>query len=119
MFQGRRSEVINVGGHKVSPAAVERVVLSAPGVLDARVFARRSSIAGQMVACEIVAAPDRSPDEVRRAVQRRCNEVLASHQRPRFLDFVDAINLSSATKKLRGPGPTASTAASPALGEAS
>ena len=34
VFLGRRSEQINVGGNKVSPVAVERVLQSVPGVLD-------------------------------------------------------------------------------------
>jgi acyl-coenzyme A synthetase/AMP-(fatty) acid ligase len=105
VFLGRRSEQINVGGNKVSPVAVERVLQSVPGVLDSRVFARRSSLTGQLVACEIVVAPDRSRDAVRLEVQRRCQEVLAPYQRPRFIESVDAISLSAAAKKLRGPGP--------------
>jgi acyl-CoA synthetase (AMP-forming)/AMP-acid ligase II len=105
LFQGRLSEQINVGGNKVSPVAVERVLQSVSGVLDSRVFGRRSSLTGQLVACEIVLAPDHPPGDVRREVLRRCQEALAPYQRPRFVEFVDAIHLSAAAKKLRGPGP--------------
>ena len=49
-FRGRKSDIINVGGNKVSPLAVERVIRGVTGVDDVRVFGQSSSIAGQLVA---------------------------------------------------------------------
>lgn len=107
-FVGRRSDLINVGGNKVSPLEVERVVRQVAGVADARVFAKPSSIAGQLVACELVAAGGHDPLQVRQAVLAACQTQLASFQRPRFVDLVDQIRLTDAAKRLRredqGPG---------------
>jgi acyl-coenzyme A synthetase/AMP-(fatty) acid ligase len=100
-FVGRRTDVINVGGNKVHPLTVEQVVRSVPGVVDARVYARKSSLAGFLVACEIVHEPDLESEPVRLEVQRRCLEQLASHARPRFFEIVPAIPLSGAGKKVR------------------
>jgi acyl-CoA synthetase (AMP-forming)/AMP-acid ligase II len=100
-FRGRRSDLINVGGNKVHPLEVERVIRAVPSVLDVRVFGRASSVAGQLVACEIVPAPGLDPASVEDAVQAHCRVHLASHQRPRLIRMVEAIDLSPAGKQLR------------------
>jgi acyl-CoA synthetase (AMP-forming)/AMP-acid ligase II len=101
MFLGRKSEIINVGGNKVHPFAIEQVIQSVPGVLDARVYARRSSLTGQLVACELAVAEGYSPESVWRDVQRQCAARSAPHERPRFVEFVAAVTLSVARKKIR------------------
>jgi len=100
-FVGRRSDIINVGGHKVHPLVVEKVVRSIPGVADARVYAKPSSLAGQLVACDIVIEPEHDPAAVVKSVQRRCLEALTSHERPRMVEIVSAIALSTADKTSR------------------
>jgi acyl-CoA synthetase (AMP-forming)/AMP-acid ligase II len=101
-FAGRRTDIINVGGNKVNPLIVEQVIQSIPGVLDVRVYAKRSSLVGQMVACEIVVADGYDEAQVRASVHEHCREQLAAHNRPRFIDVVPAIALSGADKKIRG-----------------
>jgi acyl-CoA synthetase (AMP-forming)/AMP-acid ligase II len=104
IFAGRRDELINVGGNKVRPLLVEQVVQSVPGVRDARVFARNSSLVGQMVACEFVPEPGLEPEEVTRLIQKTCLERLEEYQRPRFIQPVATIALSEADKRIRMPG---------------
>jgi len=103
-FVGRRSDHINVGGNKVQPLRVEHVIQDIPGVRDVRVFARRSSLVGEMVACEFVAQPDFDPEQVKRAILKTCLERLDVHERPRLVEPVSAITLSSAGKKIRQSG---------------
>ena len=100
-FAGRRSELINVGGNKVYPLRVEQVVQSVPGVTDLRVFARKSSLVGQMVACEFVIAPGQDPVVVKQEIIEACRNSLVPHERPRFLEPVLEIRLSEAGKKVR------------------
>lgn len=100
-FTGRRSDLINVGGNKVQPVFVEQVVLGVPGVQDARVFARRSSLVGQLVACDVVPMAGHDGEAVLAAVKARCDAALQPHERPRFLQLTDHIQLSAAGKKLR------------------
>jgi acyl-CoA synthetase (AMP-forming)/AMP-acid ligase II len=101
VFVGRKSDMVNVGGYKVHPVEVERVVMEVPGVADVRVFAKRSSIAGQLVACDILPEVDVNPTEVEQAVRSACLSRLASYQRPRIIRVVDEIALTSAGKKTR------------------
>jgi acyl-CoA synthetase (AMP-forming)/AMP-acid ligase II len=100
-FAGRKSEIINVAGSKVHPVEVERVIRAVPGVSDVRVFGKASSIAGELVACEIVAEKDDDQDSIKRSVMEACRSALASYQIPRLIKFVHAIDLSSAGKTLR------------------
>ena len=104
-FVGRESEIINVGGNKVHPFEVEQVLRRVPGVSDARVYGKISSIAGQVVACELVAAPGADPKQVRDAAAARCLADLQSYQRPRLFQLVDHIELSAAGKKTRRAAP--------------
>lgn len=103
-FVGRRTELINVGGNKVHPLRVEQVVQGVSGVADVRVFGKTSSLVGQMVACEFAVAEGADRDAVKQEVLRECRERLAPHERPRFLEIVEKIQLSEAGKKVRKSG---------------
>lgn len=100
-FVGRRSDMINVAGSKVHPIEVERTIRAVPGVSDVRVFGTSSSIAGELVACEIVPAPGQDREALKGAVIRRCRSQLASQQQPRSIRLVDRISLSSGGKTVR------------------
>lgn len=100
-FVGRKSDMINVAGSKVYPIEVERVIRVIPGVSDVRVFGKASSIAGELVACEIVANRDQDREALREIVVRTCRDQLNSQQQPRLIKLVDRIDLSAAGKTLR------------------
>jgi acyl-CoA synthetase (AMP-forming)/AMP-acid ligase II len=100
-FVGRKTEMINVAGSKVFPIEVERIIRIVPGVSDVRVFGKASSIAGELVACEIVAAPGQDCEALKSLITRTCRANLGSHQQPRIIKLVDRIDLSSAGKTLR------------------
>ena len=100
-FIGRKSDMINVAGAKVYPVEVERIIRSIPGVFDVRVFGKSSSIAGELVVCEVVAAMDQDPEMLREAIMKACHSKLSSHQRPRLIKVVDRLELSAAAKTLR------------------
>jgi len=104
-FTGRKTDMINVGGNKVHPIEVERVVRDVPGVADVRVYGKASSISGQLVSCDIVSAAGCDNDLVKRAVQQACLANLAPHQRPRCISMVSRIELSSAHKTVRSVRP--------------
>lgn len=69
---GRLSEVINTGGEKVWPAAVEKVISLVPGVAEVAVWRRPDPKWGERVVAWVVAAdhgPPPRPEEVRAAVR--------------------------------------------------
>lgn len=97
-FVGRRSDVIVVGGAKVYPRRVEDVVRNVPGVVEARVHGVASPITGELVACELVVAPEASREEVREAVLERCRAELEAHAVPRVITLVERIAVTPAGK---------------------
>jgi acyl-CoA synthetase (AMP-forming)/AMP-acid ligase II len=101
LFRGRKSDVINVGGRKVLPSVVENVLRSVAGVGDVRVYGKRSSLAGQLVAADIVLMRDADQHQVQLEIQRCTRERLASHEIPRVLRVVDSIAHSDAMKVRR------------------
>ena len=53
-FLGRENGIINSGGNKIHPEEIEQLLLSHPNVACARVYSKKSSIMGTLVACDIV-----------------------------------------------------------------
>jgi O-succinylbenzoic acid--CoA ligase len=93
-IHGRADFVINTGGVKVAPAAVEAVLAAQPGVAEACVVDLPSAEWGQLVAAAIV--PDGEPphpDDLREAVRT----ALGGPAVPKLVRFVD-------TLPLHGPG---------------
>jgi acyl-CoA synthetase (AMP-forming)/AMP-acid ligase II len=89
-FRGRTTEVINVGGVKVSPLPIEDLVEAVPGVEIARVFGRPNKMTGAIVAVEAVAAPGSDPAIVTEAIRTACAELPAA-ARPRSIRIVDEL----------------------------
>lgn len=99
IFRGRANGTINVGGNKLFPEEVERVLLADERVRLARVFAKRSPITGHLVAAEIVAAgpadqmPNLVPD-----LMARCRSRLERWQVPALIRCVDDIAVNAGGK---------------------
>jgi len=93
---GRADFMINTGGVKVAPAAVEAVLVAQPGVAEACVVGLADEEWGQRVAAAVVPVdPARLPsvEELRAAVRAR----LGGPATPKLVRFVDAL-------PLQGPG---------------
>ncbi|MBZ0267868.1 AMP-binding protein [bacterium] len=95
VHQGRREDIINVGGAKVSAVAIEEVVLAMDGVRDARAYGLASPLLGQLVGLEICGDVDeqRLRDEVESRLGRAA--------RPAEIVRTERIRLSAAHKKQR------------------
>jgi acyl-CoA synthetase (AMP-forming)/AMP-acid ligase II len=100
-FAGRSSEMINVGGNKVSPVAVERVIRQLPEVAEVRVYGQASSLAGQLVACQVVPATGVEAEPLRQRVRQHCQAQLDRYHCPRLIEVVPRLPLSDAGKLLR------------------
>lgn len=96
-FSGRMDNIVNVGGHKVDIEHLERCLLQLPAVLDARVYAKKNPITGYIIAAEILSQDQESSREALQAF----NHTLSTAERPRLIQFVDAITLSPTGKKQR------------------
>ncbi|MBK1837109.1 AMP-binding protein [Azospirillum sp. YIM B02556] len=100
LFAGRLDGLVNVGGVKVSPEAVERRLLAVDGVADAAVVAVPSPITGHLLTATIVPIPGADEAALRTAL-RAVSADLPPAARPRALTFAEHIPLSAAGKKSR------------------
>jgi len=103
-FQGRRSDVLNIGGAKVAPAEVEERLSEVPGVLGARVVGRQSSIAGVVIVAELVGQAGTDEKSLRAAILKHCRACLPSYAVPRIITFIDSLPISASGKILRTDG---------------
>lgn len=102
-FLGRDSGVINVGGNKVHPEEVERVLLQFPGVVAARVRGKRSPITGSLVVADVVMEPaPEDPKAARQVLQRHAAANLQAHKVPALISFVAEIESNAMGKIARG-----------------
>ena len=84
---GRVSSFVNVGGRKVEPGEVERVLRLMPGVRDVYVTAAADRRRGEHVVACLVA----NCELTTLAVRQFCSGRLAPHKIPRTIRFVDSI----------------------------
>jgi len=101
-FLGRANGTINVGGNKVPPEEVESVLHTIPGVRVARVYGKRSSITGTLVAADIqVEAGITELDALRRAIASHCAQSLPGYKVPAMIRFVSEIQTNGTGKVVR------------------
>ena len=99
---GRRAELINVGGEKVLPSAVESVLLTHPLIADCRVLPLANAVLGQVVAAEIVwRGEQRDPVAIKRLVHEFAVSLLPKCHLPTVVRLVAAIETTRNLKKNR------------------
>ena len=98
-FRGRANSLISVGGAKVLPEEVEGILLSVPGVSEARVYGIRNPITGSVVAADVVVQGDAAA--LKPEILKQARARLEPYKVPRILNFVTAIALSETGKKQR------------------
>jgi acyl-coenzyme A synthetase/AMP-(fatty) acid ligase len=100
IFTGRKDGRVNVGGIKVSPEAVEALILALEGVADALVAAAPNPITGNVLTATIVPRPNADAERLRQAV-REATAGLPPAARPRIVTFTETLPLSPSGKKSR------------------
>lgn len=93
----RSNELINVGGYKVNPAEVEAVLRAIDGVQEVRVFAKKNSVLGNLVCCDIALS---NLDLTEKAIRQHLTANLQSFKIPRIINFIDEIE-TTRTGKLK------------------
>lgn len=99
VFLGRASGVINVGGNKVHPEQVEQVLLQYSAVRQAKVYAKASSVLGQLVIADIVVDTGTDSKALQAQLLRHCQQQLERYQLPARFNIVSSL-ATNATGKL-------------------
>lgn len=95
---GRLRSSINVGGEKVHPHEVESALTQHPAILAARVYGRRNSVTGELLAADMVANGE-TPTELE--LRMHLAQRLPAWKIPRLLRFVERLELTRSGKVRR------------------
>lgn len=101
VFLGRESGTINVGGNKVLPEEIERVLVLNDKVKQVRAFGKKNPFTGQVVCAEVVLQDNWFPEEEKTFIselKRLCSERLASYKVPALIKIVDELPVSVSGK---------------------
>lgn len=99
---GRREELINVGGEKVTPSEVESVLLELPEIADCLVYGEENAITGHNVAAKVVPSSEQDPRKLKRLIKRHCRAQLSPYKVPVRIVLLDEAIFGERFKKLRG-----------------
>jgi acyl-CoA synthetase (AMP-forming)/AMP-acid ligase II len=86
-LDGRLSDLIKVGGHRVSPAEIEDVARMLPGVARAVAIGAPDAVLGEVVHLVVVRAPDGGVSDA--AILAHCRRHLSAYKTPRRVTFTD------------------------------
>lgn len=99
---GRESDIINVGGRKVYPAEVEKVVADLPGIVDVAVRAEPHLILGNIVVATVqVEDPGVTGTQLKREIAARCRGRLQPFMIPAKIEVTMESPVNYRFKKIR------------------
>lgn len=98
-IDGRRSDMIKTGAHRVHPNDIEDVIHEVPGVSEVAVVGIDDSVLGQVIKAFIVAPG--LPPQSENMIKAHCRERLASYKIPREIEFVSALPRTASGKVRR------------------
>ncbi|HIP02247.1 MAG TPA: long-chain fatty acid--CoA ligase [Campylobacterales bacterium] len=101
-FLGRDSGAINVGGNKVQPEEVERVLLQSGLLSAAYVYALKNAMMGSLVCANVVLSEQNSDKkEAKSLILKYCREQLEGFKVPAIIKFVETIETTQSGKLKR------------------
>lgn len=95
-IQGRRSDMIKSGAHRIAPKEVEEVIGELDGVAEVAVVGVEDSILGQVIKAVIQRRVDAPLDILR--VKAHCRERLAAYKVPKYVEFVSELPKTASGK---------------------
>lgn len=90
-FLGRATGTINVGGNKVHPEKVEQVLLQCTDIIQARVYAKKSALLGELVVADVIIIDTGVEQEVKQQVLKMCKKQLQRFEIPTKISIVNCI----------------------------
>jgi long-chain acyl-CoA synthetase len=98
-LEGRRSDIIKVGAHRVSPRDIEAVIEELPGVEEVVVVGADDDVLGQVVKACIVRAAGTTLSET--TVKAHCLGRLATYKVPKIVEFLSELPKTTSGKVRR------------------
>lgn len=95
-LQGRRSDMIKSGAHRISPLEIEEVILEVPAIEEVAVLGVADELLGQTIAAFVVLKPGATLDI--KQIKKHCLDNLASYKIPKQILQVDALPKTASGK---------------------
>jgi acyl-coenzyme A synthetase/AMP-(fatty) acid ligase len=92
LFLGRATGTINVGGNKVHPEKVEQVILQCADISQAKVYAKKSALLGELVVADVMIIDGAVEQEVKQQVLKMCKKQLQRFEIPTKINIVKNID---------------------------
>lgn len=96
---GRKSSTINVGGEKVLPIEIEKIINKLDFVIDTTVFAKENAITGQTVVAKVVIKSTIDPINAKKKIRVFCKENLDRFKVPSKIIIIDNLHFNNRFKK--------------------
>lgn len=97
-FISRKNEMINIGGYKVNPVEVEQELRVIDGITQSRVYAKRNSVLGNILCCEIMVSQSYVDETY---VRNQLARTLQEYKIPRIVKITDMISVGRTGKTSR------------------
>lgn len=98
-IEGRRSDMIKSGAHRIAPKEIEDVISAIDGIAEVAVVGVDDPLLGQVIKAVITLRPDASLDAL--AIKARCRESLAAYKVPKHVEFVPELPKTASGKVQR------------------
>ncbi|MFI4955213.1 MAG: AMP-binding protein [Gammaproteobacteria bacterium] len=98
---GRIDEVVNVGGYKINPFDVEKIIATIPGVVEVLVRGVKNPVIGNLVEALVKLDEHVSQVDIKLEINRTCRAFLSEYAGPHLVHFVDEIPINFVHKKRR------------------
>lgn len=100
-FVSRQSDMINIGGYKVNPLEVEKVLIQVPGIKDILVKGKKNSVTGEIIVADVIKNDEADDKELKKAIKQFASSHLQEWKVPRIIKFVDELPMTRTGKKVR------------------
>ena len=95
-LEGRRTDMIKVGAHRIYPRDVEEAIAELPGITEVAVVGIDDEILGQVVKAFVVPSAAGTIDAM--SIQAHCRDRLAPYKIPKHVEFVEALPKTASGK---------------------
>jgi long-chain acyl-CoA synthetase len=96
---GRLSDMIKVGGNRISPLEVEEIITRLDGIEEVAASGVDDEMLGQVVKVTVVRSADSHITEMQ--IKAFCRQQLAQYKIPKFIEFVEQLPKTSSGKVKR------------------
>ena len=97
----RKKEIIKVGGNKVSPKEIEKVILSIPEVVDCTISGFDDELLGEAIQATIVINSVLDEEQLKEKILHECSKHLSLYKIPQKIIFETSIQTTATGKKIK------------------